>query len=211
MGVLAMAKDCAHAATHPASTRLMPAAHSTRVLAPGGDASTATPGVMSRDFSAVYAEGFPFVFRVLRSLGVPPNRLEDAAQDVFTVVHRRLAGFEGRSSLRTWLFGIAQRVASDYRRFEQRKGSRLEPLSDEPSSDDASPHADLEARRAAAFVDAFVKSLTPEKRAVFALALMEEMPAGEVAEALHVPLNTVYTRIRAVRAELRAALERRQR
>jgi RNA polymerase sigma-70 factor (ECF subfamily) len=159
------------------------------------------------DFAAVYDEGFPFVFRVLRSLGVPTDRLEDAAQDVFTVVHRRLGDFEGRSSLRTWLFGITQRVAGDYRRSERRKGSRIEPLRSEPSSADPSPHADLEARQAATFVDAFVRSLTPEKRALFALAFMEEMPAGEVAQALQIPLNTVYSRIRTLRGELRAALE----
>lgn len=161
-------------------------------------------------FDRVYAENFPFVFRLLRSLGVHPDRLEDAAQDVFTVVHRRLSDFEGRSSIRTWLFGIAQRVASDYRRTERRKTSRLDPLAAEVQSDQASPHAELEAQRAARFVDAFVSSLSDEKRAVFALAFMEEMPATEVAEALGIPLNTAYSRIYAVRVALRKAMERRK-
>jgi RNA polymerase sigma-70 factor (ECF subfamily) len=161
-------------------------------------------------FDQVYADGFPFVFRVLRSLGVHPHRLEDAAQDVFTVVHRRLAEFEGRSSIRTWLFGIAQRVASDYRRGERRKASQLDPLTPDIQSEHASPHANLEARRAADFVDEFLKSLSSQKREVFALAFMEEMPAGEVAQALGIPLNTAYSRIRTVRAELKKALERRK-
>lgn len=172
----------------------------------------AEPTAPRAEFAVVYAEGFPFVMRVLRSLGVAPDRLEDAAQEVFTVVHRRLPDFEGRSSLRTWLFAITQRVASDYRRSERRKSSRLTPLHVEPTSGGTTPEGDLEARQAADLIDAFVSTLTPEKRAVFALAFMEEMPATEVAEALGVPLNTVYSRIRAVRTELRAALaERRQR
>jgi RNA polymerase sigma-70 factor, ECF subfamily len=159
-------------------------------------------------FDQIYAEGFPFVFRVLRSLGVTPVRLEDAAQDVFTVVHRRLGDFERRSSVRTWLFGIAQRVASDYRRSERRKPTHLEPLPADLSCERASPHADLEAQRAADFVDAFLRSLSEEKRAFFALAFLEEMPATEVAEALGIPLNTVYSRIRSLRAELAKALKR---
>ena len=57
-------------------------------------------------------------------------------------------------------------------------------------------------------MDAFLKTLSAEKRAIFALAFLEEMPAPEIAQALSVPLNTVYSRMRAVRVELRTALER---
>src|SRR5207237_6566320 len=57
-----------------------------------------------------------FVWRVLRSLGVPASDLEDASQEVFLVVHRKRATFEGRSSIRTWLYGICVRTASDRRR-----------------------------------------------------------------------------------------------
>jgi RNA polymerase sigma-70 factor (ECF subfamily) len=172
-----------------------------------------TPEVWAEppSFERVYAEGFPFVFRVLRSLGVHPERLEDAAQDVFTVVHRRLSDFEGRSSLRTWLFGVAHRVASQYRRSDRRKGSRTEPLPEQLEHEGVSPEAHVEGQQAADFVDDFVKSLSEEKRAVFALAFMEEMPAAEVAQALGIPLNTAYSRIRNVRELLRKALERRKR
>jgi RNA polymerase sigma-70 factor (ECF subfamily) len=201
--------DFAFAATHTRRPSLLPAELSTEALAP---CSTEPPIVSSpeepRDFGALYAEGFPFVYRVLRALGVAADRLEDAAQDVFAVVHRKLPEFARRSTLRTWLFGITQRVANDYRRVERRKGSRLTPLDAEPASGIASPHADLEAAEAARFVDAFVKTLSAEKRAIFALAFLEEMPAPEIAQALSVPLNTVYSRMRAVRVELRTALER---
>jgi RNA polymerase sigma-70 factor (ECF subfamily) len=157
----------------------------------------------------VYADGFAFVFRVLRSLGVPLDRLEDAAQDVFTVVHRRLGDFEGRSSPKTWLFGIAQRVASDYRRTARRKSSHLQPLPEDHPGLTASPQAHLEAQRAATFVDAFLATLSSEKREIFALVFLEELPVPEVAQALDIPLNTAYSRVRIVRQELRTALERR--
>jgi RNA polymerase sigma-70 factor (ECF subfamily) len=179
--------------------------------APSPREPSAARGEVPESFERVYAEGFPFVFRVLRSLGVPPERLEDAAQDVFTVVHRKLSEFEGRSSLRTWLFAIAQRVASSNRRGEKRKSSLLEPLSEEVEDAGISPEVYVEGQQAADFVDAFVHSLSVEKRAVFALAFLEQMPAPEVAEALEIPLNTVYSRIRSVRVELKKAIEDRRR
>src|SRR5262245_56928203 len=72
------------------------------------------------DFQGVYAEEFAFVWRSLRALGVRPDLLDDAAQDAFLVVHRRLGEFEGRSTLRTWLFSIVEHVAFNYRRAVRR-------------------------------------------------------------------------------------------
>src|SRR5262245_8429480 len=68
------------------------------------------------DFAEVYEEHFTFVWKSLRRLGVPPASVDDAAQDVFVVVHRKLETFEGRSSLKTWLFGIAHLIALGYRK-----------------------------------------------------------------------------------------------
>src|SRR4051812_40957718 len=69
---------------------------------------------VSFDFETVYEEHFDLVWRTLERLGVASSAVDDALQDVFLVVHRRLGGFEGRSSLRTWIFGITLRIASDY-------------------------------------------------------------------------------------------------
>ena len=72
------------------------------------------------------------VWRTLLRLGVPQANIEDAVQDVFLTAHANQAGFEQRSSARTWLLGIAIRVASNARRSQQR--SRLELVSaDAPS------------------------------------------------------------------------------
>src|SRR4051812_45143312 len=74
-------------------------------------------------FDAIYEEHFDFVWRSVGRLGVDAAAVEDAAQDVFVIAHRRLAGFEGRSSVKTWLFGIALRVSRDHRRSARRKRS----------------------------------------------------------------------------------------
>ena len=73
----------------------------------------------------IYREHFDFVWRSLRRMGVAPGSMDDAAQDVFLVVHRKLASFQRRSSVKTWLFGIVMRVAHDHRRSERGKGDPL--------------------------------------------------------------------------------------
>jgi DNA-directed RNA polymerase specialized sigma24 family protein len=84
-------------------------------------------------FDAVYATYFDFVWTSLRRLGVAESSLDDAVQDAFLVVHRQFGGFDGRSRLKTWLFGIALRVARDHRRRIHRKGG-LESLPDGPDA-----------------------------------------------------------------------------
>jgi RNA polymerase sigma-70 factor, ECF subfamily len=160
------------------------------------------------DFDRVYAEFFPFVWRTVQSLGVARPGLDDACQDVFLVVHRRLAEFELKSSLRTWIYGIARKVAFNHRRRYARKG-RAEPLMPDLESDARNPHELAEDREAASFVQSFVASLPQSKREVFVLSVIEQWSAPEVAEALKVPLNTVYSRLRDARLEFQAAIAKR--
>ena len=70
-------------------------------------------------FAGVYEAYFDFVWCSARRLGVPDPNLDDAVQEVFVIVHRRLAEFEGRSSIKTWLFGIVRNVSREARRCEE--------------------------------------------------------------------------------------------
>ncbi|HEX9298205.1 MAG TPA: sigma-70 family RNA polymerase sigma factor, partial [Polyangiaceae bacterium] len=58
----------------------------------------------------------PQVWRTLHYCGVPPSDLQDVCQEVFLVIHRKIGEFEGRSSMRTWVYQICMRVAAGYRR-----------------------------------------------------------------------------------------------
>lgn len=176
-----------------------------------GTMETAPPATApgATDFDAVYREHFPFVWRNLRRLGVAEAYVEDAAQEVWVVVHRRLKDFEGRSSMRTWLFGIAMRTASDHRRWRRRKDPR--DRSDEVdavASTAPSPEAMTERAQAGRVLDALLDELPEERRVVFMLAELEQMSAPEIALAVGAPLNTVYSRLRVGRAEFEAAAQR---
>jgi RNA polymerase sigma-70 factor (ECF subfamily) len=169
----------------------------------GGDASDLSPAL---DFDVVYDEQVDFVWRTLRLLGVPREQLEDAAQDAFGVIARQLPSFEGRSALRTWLFAIVQKVAANQRRTQRRKVTPLEPLGEALSATEPGPDVAAEALEAARRVEQFCSGLDEGWRAVFVLALLEELPAPEVAAAIGIPLNTVYSRVRTLRQDLRRFL-----
>jgi RNA polymerase sigma-70 factor (ECF subfamily) len=180
------------------------------VEATRGEVPPQSPGVpmTSPEGESVYQVHFSFVWRTLRALGVPHGQLDDAVQDVFLVVHRRLSEFEGRAQLRTWLFSIVQNVAANYRRRQRRKGG-LEPLDDLIMSDRATPLEQAQEREAARFVERFLRQLDDDKRVVFVLIVLEQMSAPEAAEVLSVPLNTVYSRLRAARQAFRTHLKQR--
>jgi len=152
----------------------------------------------------IYREHFEFVWRSLRRLGVPEHAIEDAAQDVFVVVARRLADFEGRSSLRTWLFGIAIRVVRTRRRSSWRHQRKVDALAREPSPS-ADPIARQDAQR---LLLRLLDELSEDQRATYVLIELEGMTAVEVAEGLGANVNTIYTRLRAARNQLRRAAAR---
>jgi RNA polymerase sigma-70 factor (ECF subfamily) len=152
-----------------------------------------------------YADYFDSVWRTLRALGVPNAALDDAVQDVFLAVHRQLHTFEERSSPKTWIYGFACNVASNYRRRERRKGGLL-PLNPAQPVLGPDPHDKLEQARAWAYVNAFLASLDEGKRMVYVLSRFEGLSAPEIAQAAAIPLNTVYSRIHAVETAFRRFL-----
>jgi RNA polymerase sigma-70 factor, ECF subfamily len=164
----------------------------------GGVASESERRAVTFDFDALYREHFGFVWRSLRRLGVPEGALDDAAQEVFVVVHRRAREWHLEGSAKACLFAIAQRVASDQRRWVRRKGHTL-PLAEEPAGAMATPLDQAMQREASELVLAFLAQLDEARRATFVLSELEQMTAPEIAHALAANLNTVYYRIASAR------------
>ncbi|MEM9461113.1 MAG: sigma-70 family RNA polymerase sigma factor [Myxococcota bacterium] len=157
------------------------------------------PRTRGYDFESAYHEHFRYVWTTLGRLGVERAELEDGVQDVFVVAHRRQADYDGSCALRTWLFGISRRVASDYRRRARRHRRRVDALArqaagavvDEPDVGRSTDGAQLLGR--------FLDSLDDDKRVVFVLTELEQMTSHEVARALDLNRNTVAARLRAAR------------
>lgn len=155
---------------------------------------------------ALYEANFDFVWRSLKHLGVVDAAIDDAVQDTFVVAHRRLADFAERSSPRTWLFGIAMRVARDQRRARGRRERFLLAFGQKPEATIPTPYDHTVAAEAGRLLRRFLDTLSEEQRAVFVMADLEQMTAPEIAEALGVNLNTVYSRMRAARAAFNAVV-----
>ncbi len=157
----------------------------------------------------IFREHAPFVWRGLRRLGIPESDVEDVCQEVFVVVHRKLADFEGRSSLRTWIYGICARTASDYRRSGR---VRREVVTDTPpdAPQDGGQQDALALKQARATLDRILDELDDDKRAVFVLYEIEELTMAEVSEAIGCPLQTAYSRLHAARKVVEAGVQRAQ-
>ncbi|HEY3495189.1 MAG TPA: sigma-70 family RNA polymerase sigma factor [Polyangiaceae bacterium] len=172
-----------------------------------GGAAAEVPGTASPVFEAVYAENAEFVWRSLARLGVPESTLPDALQEVFLVAYTKLGEFEGRSSVRTWLFGIAMRVAS--RAARQRRRRPVEPLPDTLPADPRDIPFEAAARSEAVVVlYRLLDELSPDQRAVFVLVELEQMSVPEAAEAVQANLNTVTSRLKTARKKFEAGLRR---
>lgn len=163
----------------------------------------------SLTFTDVYDEHFRFVWRSLRRLGVSEADVADAAQEVFVVVHRKLDTFEARAKLSTWLFGICLRVAARRRSAP----SKRREIADEaaiaaqidPREDAASTVEHGDRRR---LLEALLDELPFEQRTVFVLFELEAMTGEDIADALEIPLGTVYSRLRLARAAFEKSVQR---
>jgi RNA polymerase sigma-70 factor, ECF subfamily len=164
------------------------------------------------DFKHIYDEHLPFMWRAARYLGVAPAAIEDVLQDVFLVVHRALPRFEGRSSLRTWIYGILLRVVRNHRRsLSRRQAAGAEPadlLDEITAAPDAGPHEALEAAEAMCLLAAILEELDDARREVFVLVELEQLAVPEIAELLGENVNTIYGRLRAARMQFDAAARR---
>jgi RNA polymerase sigma-70 factor (ECF subfamily) len=155
-------------------------------------------------FDDVYSANIAYVWRVLRTFGVAEAQIEDAVQDVFVVVHRRLDEWEGRAAITTWLFAIARRVASAHRR--KASGARTEELSEDLAGG-TDTFAAMSRAQAAATVMAILERMDEDKRIVFALVELEQLSVPEVSRMLDLNLNTTYSRLRLARVAFEAAVK----
>lgn len=158
-------------------------------------------------FAAVFSTHASFVWRVLRRLGVPEIDAEDALQETFLVVHRKLDHYEERGSIRPWLFTIARQVANHHRRAETRRQRKqsLPPVAGPAET----PHDAAVRDEAGALVREFLNGLGEARAMVFFLSEVEGLSCTEIASSLGVNVNTVYGRLRASRAAFEEFVEKR--
>lgn len=165
------------------------------------------PAPTRAEFNRLYEAEFDYVWSTLRRLGVPEAHVEDVAHDVFVTAWKKLAEYDPSRPLRPWLFGIAYRLASDFR---DKAWQRREVADAEPDTTDDAPTPEGHAQQAQAkqLVLRAMESIPLDRRAVFVMHELEGQGIPEVAQALDVPLNTAYSRLRLARRDFQAAVEK---
>jgi RNA polymerase sigma-70 factor, ECF subfamily len=175
----------------------------------GADLREARDGTDLSDVRTIYRAHARFVWLSLQRLGVQPSDLDDVAQDVFVIVHRRLDTFDRTARITTWLFGICLRVAANYRR--RRRWTR-ELLSgwvedNRPATLVAADEV-LVRREEREIAERALDRLDVAKRATFVMFELESLSCLEIAELMNVPLGTVYSRLHSARRELEKTMAR---
>jgi RNA polymerase sigma-70 factor, ECF subfamily len=167
-------------------------------------ADDAASSAQPLEFDAIYTDHFHHVARWVRALGGLSADIDDLTQDVFLVVRRKLATFQG-PSLAAWLYGITRKTVSDYRRraFMRRLLGgviRSAESSPEPHAvqDGIDSYERLEARQLMARV---LEKMSNVRRTAFVLFEIEGYSGEEIAELEQIPLATVYTRLHHARKD----------
>jgi RNA polymerase sigma-70 factor (ECF subfamily) len=158
-------------------------------------------------FQSVYRQYFGFVWSSARRLGVELDAIDDLVQEIFIVIYAKLDTLEKPEALRSWVYSIVRRTVSTHRRAQRARGTRVQAEIDSPSHA-PTPLEQTESNQELQLLQSLLAELDEPKREVFALVELEELSIPEVAQALEVPVNTVYSRLRAARQAFEAALAR---
>jgi RNA polymerase sigma-70 factor (ECF subfamily) len=161
-------------------------------------------------FMDIYNAYFGFVWSTSRHHGVRTSEVDDVTQDVFVTVYRKFQSMERSECMRSWVYTIVRRTVRKYhrKRLTRPLDADTEPLDPELHTHDALPSVDADILEKADLLHNLLARLDAKKRQVFILAELEDLTAVEIAEMLDLPLNTVYSRLRVARSELKAALRR---
>jgi RNA polymerase sigma-70 factor, ECF subfamily len=166
--------------------------------------------LMNHDqFRGLFDSHAAFVWRVLARHGVPRRELDDGCQEVFLVLYRRANELIAGSNVRTWLYGVAVRVALGMRRRAYHRRELLTEVALEQGGP-AQPFEALWSRELHQQLTAALATLPRVRREVFVLYELEDMTIGEAAEALGVPENTAMYRLHAARDAIVSFVRKRE-
>jgi RNA polymerase sigma-70 factor (ECF subfamily) len=165
------------------------------------------------EFRAIFDGECAYVWHTLRRLGVHERDLEDVTHDVFVTVHRKLDDYDPSRPIKPWIFGIAYRVASDYRRLARHRREVVTAMSSvdggfEPADERPAADERYETAQSRALVTEALGALEIDRRAVFVMHELDGHAMPEIARVLSIPLNTAYSRLRLAREQFSVVVRR---
>jgi RNA polymerase sigma-70 factor (ECF subfamily) len=171
------------------------------------DGATPDSSMLSERVRAMVDAHFDFIWRLLRRQSLPAADADDAAQQVFMVAAQKLNDIAPDSE-RSFLYGVARRVAANARRTSQRRREVSADALDSRPTDDASADQQIDLGRAWVLLDELFAELPADLARVLALAEIEEVSVPEIAVLEGIPVGTAASRLRRARAAFRELTER---
>ena len=176
------------------------------------DAQPVAAGVPSIErLRAIVRAHFSFVWRTALRLGLPEDAADDAAQQVFIVLARRIDDVT-EGSEKAFLYRTTAHVVAEARRTHARRAQRMKPADDVEI--DAAKHPDpgpdeaLDQKRARAMLTEIIEQLEDDVRPVFVLFELEHVPVPEIATLLEIPEGTAASRLRRAREQFQRIAHR---
>ena len=147
------------------------------------------------------------VYTLCRRMCGNDEDAQEAAQDTFLALWRSAKGFRGDASLSTWIYRLATNACIDLLRRNKRGGERVS-LDDEETTlelvdESPLPEQALERRETQRLIEEGLAALPEDYRAILLLREAEGLSYAEIAEAMHMELGTVKSRISRGRVLLR--------
>jgi RNA polymerase sigma-70 factor (ECF subfamily) len=183
----------------------------TPTISPHADPGPENSALPVPTLKTIYKEYFDFVWSSARHLGAAGDAIDDVVQDVFIVIHHKLATLQRPEALRSWIYGIVRRTVSDYRRSRRNRdaaGARLGAEFKSTLPSQPSPLDMAERSAELALLESVLSKLDETKREIFVMVEVLEMSVPEVVQVLEIPLNTAYSRLRLARQSFEEALAR---
>jgi len=160
------------------------------------------------DALAIHDTHVDFVWKTLQRLGVRTPDLEDSAQDVFLVVHRKIETFDSTQPVEGWLYGICRRVAASRRRRAHQRREIVYRTVPDQRDEACDPEQQATHREAQDRLDAILDEIDDDKRVVFVMFEIEGLGCEDISVALSIPVGTVYSRLHIARKALQKAAAR---
>ncbi|MEM6456943.1 MAG: sigma-70 family RNA polymerase sigma factor [Acidobacteriota bacterium] len=168
-------------------------------------------------FDEIYARYAGLVYNLALRLSGRPAQAEDLAQEVFLRIHRHLARFQGRASLRTWIYrvtvnhcrsklGRKRLFTRSIDAFYDEGDDGEEPRALQIADPSRGPEEHALAHDAARQVARALRQVKPVFREAVVLRDLEELRYEEIAEVLQIRIGTVRSRIARGRDQLRRIL-----
>lgn len=145
--------------------------------------------------------------RFLYRLGVPPEQVDDACQEVFLQVYRYLPSFRGECSFKTWLYRLcvtqARRARGKARIFGLLRALIL------AQKDQEAVYGDVSDKHTEQLMQDALSSLSELERSTFVLFELEGFSGAEICQIAQCPESTVWRRLHDARKKFRAYIRER--